>query len=152
MPAETNQTTLILVRHGESVLNAANRFTGLLDVPLTARGRAEAVHAGQLMRDHHLAPEAAYTSLLTRSIDTAQLILAELVGNPVDIQPRWELNERTTATSPGANAKRSANVSETTPTTPGAAPSPAGHPTSPPPTADTRRTCSPTTPASPSTS
>lgn len=94
MPAEVDPTRLILVRHGESVLNAANRFTGLLDVPLTDRGCAEAVHAGQLIRGHHLAPEAVFTSLLTRTIDTARLILAELGGDPVDIRARWELNER----------------------------------------------------------
>ena len=56
---------LILVRHGQSEWNASNQFTGWYDVPLTDKGRAEAVRAGEMMVEAGLEPTILYTSLLT---------------------------------------------------------------------------------------
>lgn len=85
---------LVLLRHGESALNAQGRFTGLLDPPLTAAGRAEARTAGQLIASADLHPHAVFTSTLQRAAETARIVLAA-VGTPgVPIDTAWELNER----------------------------------------------------------
>ena len=63
--------TLVLLRHGESVWNAENLFTGWVDVPLSERGRAEAGRAGYLLREAELLPDIVHTSLLRRAISTA---------------------------------------------------------------------------------
>lgn len=67
------QATLILVRHGQSVWNAENRFTGWVDVTLTENGWREAEQASTLLADYPL--DAAYTSHLQRAITTLQVIL-----------------------------------------------------------------------------
>ena len=65
--------TLVLLRHGQSVWNAENRFTGWVDVPLTERGWAEAEAAGKALAD--LDFDAAYSSHLQRAICTLQAAL-----------------------------------------------------------------------------
>jgi 2,3-bisphosphoglycerate-dependent phosphoglycerate mutase len=67
--------TLVLVRHGQSLWNAQNRFTGWVDVPLTERGRDEARKAGRLLAGMHF--DVAYTSVLARAQDTLTLALGE---------------------------------------------------------------------------
>ena len=67
--------TLVLLRHGESVWNAENLFTGWVDVDLSERGEAEARRGGQLLREHKLLPDVVHTSLLRRAIRTAELAL-----------------------------------------------------------------------------
>lgn len=67
--------TLIVVRHGESVWNLENRFTGWVDVPLSAKGMQEAVHAGILLKNHRF--DAVFTSHLYRSIETMQLMFRQ---------------------------------------------------------------------------
>jgi 2,3-bisphosphoglycerate-dependent phosphoglycerate mutase len=62
--------TLVLLRHGESVWNRENRFTGWTDVGLTDKGHEEAVHAGQKLQRDGFAFDVAYTSVLKRSIKT----------------------------------------------------------------------------------
>jgi 2,3-bisphosphoglycerate-dependent phosphoglycerate mutase len=86
--------TLVLLRHGESSWNASGQFTGWVDVPLTERGRAEAVASGTLLRDAGLHPDVVHTSVLTRAIQTADLALeaAGLLWLPV--ARSWRLNER----------------------------------------------------------
>jgi 2,3-bisphosphoglycerate-dependent phosphoglycerate mutase len=85
---------LILVRHGQSVLNAQDRFTGLLDPPLTEAGRDEAATAGALLVSASFFPGAVFTSTLTRSRDTARIVL-DVLGDPaVPVLAAWELNER----------------------------------------------------------
>ena len=69
--------TLVLVRHGQSLWNLENRFTGWVDVPLTARGQDEARRAGRALRDAGLSFEVAYTSALQRAQTTLQLIVEE---------------------------------------------------------------------------
>ena len=62
--------TVVLLRHGESVWNAENRFTGWTDVDLSAKGRDEAAQAGALLRDAGFLFDIAYTSVLKRAIRT----------------------------------------------------------------------------------
>ena len=68
---------LIVMRHGESVWTqkSVNRFAGWVDVPLTDRGLQQARHAGQLLKESGLLPDLVFTSLLTRSIVTANTVL-----------------------------------------------------------------------------
>jgi len=86
--------TLILIRHGQSVWNAENRFTGWVDTPLSELGRAEAHKAGQRLAAEGVRVDVAFTSTLRRAIDTGAIVLDEL-GQP-DLQQiqAWELNER----------------------------------------------------------
>jgi 2,3-bisphosphoglycerate-dependent phosphoglycerate mutase len=86
--------TLVLLRHGESTWNAEGRFTGWVDVGLSAKGAQEAAHAGVLLRDADLQPWVLHTSVLTRAIQTAHLALesAGLLWLPV--RRSWRLNER----------------------------------------------------------
>ncbi|MFG1929344.1 2,3-diphosphoglycerate-dependent phosphoglycerate mutase [Mycobacterium sp. NPDC048908] len=84
---------LVLLRHGESTANAADVFGGWLDFPLTNRGRDQAAMAGALIRDAGISPGAVHTSLLTRAIDTADTVVAEL-GSALPVRRSWRLNER----------------------------------------------------------
>ncbi len=68
--------TLALVRHGQSLWHAENRFTGWVDVPLTERGEQEALQTVQLLRDTKF--DIAYTSVLRRAYDTLDIILRKL--------------------------------------------------------------------------
>jgi 2,3-bisphosphoglycerate-dependent phosphoglycerate mutase len=64
--------TLVLLRHGESIWNAENLFTGWVDVPLSEKGRGEAERGGQQLKDAGLAPDVVHTSLLRRAITSAR--------------------------------------------------------------------------------
>ncbi|QVQ50793.1 phosphoglyceromutase [Spiractinospora alimapuensis] len=87
-------STLVLLRHGESVWNAEGLFTGWVDVDLSAAGEDEARRGGQLLRDADVRPDVVHTSLLTRAMRTANLALenADLLWLPV--RRSWRLNER----------------------------------------------------------
>jgi len=69
---------IVLMRHGESTWNLDNRFTGWTDVDLTEAGRAEARHAGQLLKEAGLSFDLAYTSVLKRAIRTLWITLDEM--------------------------------------------------------------------------
>lgn len=86
--------TLVVLRHGQSVLNAEDRFTGLLDPPLSAAGRAEAAHAGALLASAAFTPARVFTSTLRRTVDTARIVLDGLREPDAPVIPVWELNER----------------------------------------------------------
>jgi 2,3-bisphosphoglycerate-dependent phosphoglycerate mutase len=86
--------TLVLLRHGESTWNAENRFTGWVDVPLSQRGEAEALRAGELMADAGLRPKVVNTSLLRRSISTANIALDRCDRHWIPVRRTWRLNER----------------------------------------------------------
>src|SRR5690625_1459113 len=86
--------TLVLLRHGESEWNASNQFTGWMDVNLTDKGRTEAVGAGELLVEHELLPYVVYSSLLRRSIPTANLALAAADRHWIDVHRTCRLNER----------------------------------------------------------
>jgi len=85
---------LVLLRHGESEWNARNLFTGWVDVPLTEKGRAEAVRGGQLMTEAQVLPDVLHTSVLRRAISTAQLSLDAAERHWIPVKRSWRLNER----------------------------------------------------------
>ncbi|HET7476931.1 MAG TPA: phosphoglyceromutase [Dermatophilaceae bacterium] len=91
MPAEA---TLVLVRHGESVWNSLNLFTGWVDVDLSDKGRAEAVRGGELIKEAGVLPEVLHTSLLRRAINTANLALDTADRHWIPVRRSWRLNER----------------------------------------------------------
>jgi 2,3-bisphosphoglycerate-dependent phosphoglycerate mutase len=86
--------TLILLRHGESVWNAANLFTGWVDVDLTDKGRAEAVLGGEQIKEAGLLPDIVHTSLQRRAITTANLSLDAADRHWIPVKRSWRLNER----------------------------------------------------------
>ncbi|MDR0594889.1 MAG: phosphoglyceromutase [Bifidobacteriaceae bacterium] len=85
---------LVLLRHGESEWNAKNLFTGWVDVPLSERGRAEAVRGGELLTSAGVAPDVLHTSLLRRAIVTADLALDAADRLWIPVKRSWRLNER----------------------------------------------------------
>ena len=87
-------STLILVRHGQSEWNLANRFTGWWDVDLTDKGVEEARAAGRLLKDKGVLPDLAFTSLQTRAIRTLNLALEECGRLWIPVTKDWHLNER----------------------------------------------------------
>jgi 2,3-bisphosphoglycerate-dependent phosphoglycerate mutase len=86
--------TLVLLRHGESEWNLRNLFTGWVDVDLTERGRQEAAHGGELLRDAGVHPDLLHTSLQLRAIRTAELALDGLGRKWLPVRRSWRLNER----------------------------------------------------------
>ncbi len=99
---------LILLRHGQSIWNLENRFTGWHDVDLSDQGRTEAVAAGQLMADAGLKPDIAYTSVLTRAIRTAFMALDGLGRLWIPLIKDWRLNERHYGALTGLNKAETA--------------------------------------------
>lgn len=73
----TNLSTMVLVRHGQSQWNLENRFTGWVDVPLSLKGRQEAISAGKKLKDMRF--DSIYVSHLMRAIQTMHYILLELL-------------------------------------------------------------------------
>ena len=86
--------TLVILRHGESTWNQQNLFTGWHDVPLTAKGAAEATAAGHTMAVAGLRFDIVHTSLLTRAVVTCQLALEAMDQVSLPVQRTWRLNER----------------------------------------------------------
>jgi 2,3-bisphosphoglycerate-dependent phosphoglycerate mutase len=85
---------LVLIRHGESVWNQENRFTGWTDVDLSDEGYQQAKRAGQLLKKYDYNFDEGYTSLLKRSIKTLHIVLEELDQLWIPVQKSWRLNER----------------------------------------------------------
>jgi 2,3-bisphosphoglycerate-dependent phosphoglycerate mutase len=83
---------LVLMRHGESVWNARNLFTGWVNVPLSPAGEQEAVRAGLLLADTGLRPALVHTSVQRRAIQTADLALAECDRDWIPVRRSWRLN------------------------------------------------------------
>ena len=86
--------TLILLRHGQSQWNLENRFTGWVDVNLTAEGEAQATRGGELIKAQGLEIDQAFTSVLTRAIRTCNLALEAADQSYVPVIKDWRLNER----------------------------------------------------------
>ncbi len=86
--------TLVLLRHGESLWNAENLFTGWVDVDLSDQGRAEALRAGELITGEGLLPDVVHTSLLRRAITTANATLDVADRHWIPVRRSWRLNER----------------------------------------------------------
>jgi 2,3-bisphosphoglycerate-dependent phosphoglycerate mutase len=85
---------LILVRHGQSIWNLENLFTGWTDVDLTEQGRAEAARAGSELVRGRLEVGIAFTSVLKRAIRTLWIMLDEMDRMWVPVERSWRLNER----------------------------------------------------------
>ena len=85
---------LVLIRHGQSVWNLENRFTGWTDVPLSENGEREAKEAGRLLKNAGYDFDICYTSYLKRAIRTLNLVLAELDREWLPVVKTWKLNER----------------------------------------------------------
>ncbi|KAL3130676.1 hypothetical protein ABBQ38_008066 [Trebouxia sp. C0009 RCD-2024] len=87
-------TQLVLVRHGQSVYNEENKFTGWVDVELTAAGLQEAVKAGKLLKAGGFLFDVAFTSVLKRCIVSLHTILEETEQLWIPERKCWQLNER----------------------------------------------------------
>jgi 2,3-bisphosphoglycerate-dependent phosphoglycerate mutase len=100
--------SLVLLRHGESEWNLANRFTGWVDVGLSERGVQEATHAGHLLLDAAVLPDVVHTSLQQRAIHTAELALRVADRSWIPVRRSWRLNERHYGALQGLNKKETA--------------------------------------------
>lgn len=87
-------STLVLLRHGQSLWNAENLFTGWYDTTLSTKGEAEARQAGELLAAAGVLPDVLHTSVLTRAIRTAELALGEMGRSWLPVRRHWRLNER----------------------------------------------------------
>jgi 2,3-bisphosphoglycerate-dependent phosphoglycerate mutase len=85
---------LILLRHGQSQWNLENRFTGWVDVDLTAEGEAQARRGGELIRDAGFHPAVMFTSVLKRAKRTGALALDSAGLKDIPVIEDWRLNER----------------------------------------------------------
>ena len=85
---------IVLLRHGESLWNKENRFTGWTDIDLSEKGIAEAKKAGELLKQAGFTFDMAYTSVLRRAIRTLWIVLDELDEMWIPIENSWRLNER----------------------------------------------------------
>ncbi len=99
---------VVLLRHGESVWNRENRFTGWTDVDLSDRGREEAVQAGRLLKENGFLFDCAYVSVLKRAIKTLWLALEQMDLMWIPIQHSWRLNERHYGALQGLNKSETA--------------------------------------------
>ncbi len=99
---------LVLCRHGQSIWNLENLFTGWVDVDITPQGRAEAIEAGRQLKALGLEFDFAYTSVLKRAIRTLWLILDEMDLMWIPVERSWRLNERHYGALQGLNKAQTA--------------------------------------------
>src|SRR5215471_16226547 len=92
--SEEHMKKLVLLRHGESIWNMENRFTGWTDVDLSAKGVEEARAAGRQMLSDGYVFDLAFTSVLKRAIRTLWLALDEMDRMWIPVFKTWRLNER----------------------------------------------------------
>lgn len=85
---------LVIIRHGQSIWNLENKFTGWTDVDLSENGIKEAKEAGKILKSKNYKFDIAYTSLLKRAQDTLKYILEELDETNIEIKESYKLNER----------------------------------------------------------
>ena len=85
---------LVLLRHGESLWNKENRFTGWTDVDISDKGKEEALKAGRLLKEQGYIFDAAYTSVLKRAIRTLWVVMDEMDLMWIPVYRSWRLNER----------------------------------------------------------
>ena len=98
---------LCLLRHGESLWNKENRFTGWVDVPLTDLGREQAEKAGELIKKEGLQFQVAYTSVLNRAIETLEIVMKTIQQN-IPVIKDSALNERMYGDLQGLNKEDTA--------------------------------------------
>ncbi len=85
---------LILVRHGQSLWNLENRFTGWTDIDLSENGIKEAHEAGKILKENNFTFDIAFTSVLVRATRTLDIILDEMNLKDIPVVKSWKLNER----------------------------------------------------------
>ncbi|MFI4818978.1 MAG: 2,3-diphosphoglycerate-dependent phosphoglycerate mutase [Enterobacterales bacterium] len=85
---------LVLIRHGESLWNKKNKFTGWTDIDLSKNGKNEAKNAGKILKNKGFIFDIAYTSMLTRAIHTLWILLYKLKITWIPVIKSWRLNER----------------------------------------------------------
>ncbi len=101
-------TNLVIVRHGQSLWNLENKFTGWANPPLTDKGQIEAINAGKKIASLNLTFDKAYTSYLKRSIHTLWAILKETDQEWLPVEKNYRLNERHYGALTGLNKKETA--------------------------------------------
>ena len=101
-------TKIVLLRHGESIWNKENLFTGWTDVNLSEQGKAEARRAGELLKAEGFTFDVAFTSVLKRAIRTLSIALDELDLMWIPVEHSWRLNERHYGALQGLNKAQTA--------------------------------------------
>jgi len=101
-------TKIVLLRHGQSVWNEQNRFTGWTDVDLSGRGREEALEAAEVLKSQGYTFDYAFTSVLKRAIRTLWIVLDELDLMWIPVTKSWQLNERHYGALQGLNKAETA--------------------------------------------
>jgi 2,3-bisphosphoglycerate-dependent phosphoglycerate mutase len=101
-------TKIVLLRHGESIWNKENLFTGWYDVDLSDQGKVEAKRAGELLKAEGFAFDVAFTSVLKRAIRTLWTVLDELDLMWIPVEHSWRLNERHYGALQGLNKAQTA--------------------------------------------
>ncbi len=99
---------IVLLRHGESLWNKENRFTGWTDVDLSEKGVDEAMKAGDLMREKGFVFDKAYTSFLKRAIKTLNVVLDRMNQDWIPVEKSWRLNEKHYGALQGLNKAETA--------------------------------------------
>ncbi len=99
---------LVLLRHGQSQWNLENRFTGWVDVDLTAEGEAQANRGGELIRQAGIRFDRAYASVLTRAVRTGSIALKAAGQGDLPMTRDWRLNERHYGALTGLNKAETA--------------------------------------------
>lgn len=99
---------LVLLRHGESIWNKENRFTGWTDIDLSEKGREEAKKSGELLKKEGYCFDLAYTSVLKRAIRTLWIVLDEMDLMWIPVFRSWRLNEKHYGTLQGLNKAETA--------------------------------------------
>lgn len=101
---------IVLIRHGESLWNKENRFTGWTDVDLSEKGVEEAIEAGQLLRKEGYQFEIAFTSYLKRAVKTLDAILDQMNLDWIPVEKSWRLNEKHYGMLQGLDKAETADV------------------------------------------
>ena len=100
--------SIVLLRHGESIWNKENRFTGWTDVDLTEKGVAEAYRAGNLLKEKGYVFNKAYTSYLKRAVKTLNCVLDRMDQDWIPVEKSWTLNEKHYGSLQGLNKSETA--------------------------------------------
>jgi len=99
---------VVLLRHGESIWNKANLFTGWTDVDLSEKGKEEAAEAGRVLKEQGFSFDIAFTSVLKRAIRTLWIVLDEMDLMWIPVVRDWRLNERHYGALQGLNKAETA--------------------------------------------
>lgn len=99
---------VVLLRHGQSIWNEENRFTGWTDVDLSRQGVAEAIEAGQTLRKEGFVFGCAFTSYLKRAVKTLDAVLDEMDLDWIPVSKSWRLNEKHYGMLQGLNKRETA--------------------------------------------